>query len=65
MPMCGDRAALKTALNAGVEELGGRLDIVIANAGIAPMAGEDALAGRHRRQSHRGSITRSTSGCAR
>jgi len=25
-----------------VEELGGRLDIVIANAGIAPMAGEDA-----------------------
>ncbi|MDT5248981.1 MAG: hypothetical protein QOJ28_1615 [Mycobacterium sp.] len=37
-----DRAALKTALKAGVEELGGRLDIVIANAGIAPMAGEDA-----------------------
>jgi SDR family mycofactocin-dependent oxidoreductase len=37
-----DRAALKTALVAGVEELGGRLDIAIANAGIAPMAGEDA-----------------------
>ncbi len=37
-----DRAALKTALQAGIEELGGRLDIVIANAGIAPMAGEDA-----------------------
>lgn len=36
-----DRAALKTALKQGVEELG-RLDIVIANAGIAPMAGEDA-----------------------
>jgi SDR family mycofactocin-dependent oxidoreductase len=37
-----DRASLKTALRAGVEELGGRLDIVVANAGIAPMAGEDA-----------------------
>ncbi len=37
-----DRASLKTALKAGVEELGGRLDIVVANAGIAPMAGEDA-----------------------
>ncbi|OBA86073.1 3-ketoacyl-ACP reductase [Mycolicibacterium mucogenicum] len=37
-----DRAALKTALKAGVDQLGGRLDIVIANAGIAPMAGEDA-----------------------
>lgn len=37
-----DRAALKTALKAGVEELGGRLDITIANAGIAPMAGDDA-----------------------
>lgn len=37
-----DRDALKTALKAGVEELGGRLDIVIADAGIAPMAGEDA-----------------------
>lgn len=37
-----DRAALKEALKAGVEELGGRLDIVIANAGIAPMDGEDA-----------------------
>lgn len=37
-----DRAAVKSALKAGVEELGGRLDIVVANAGIAPMAGEDA-----------------------
>ncbi len=37
-----DREALKAALTAGVEELGGRLDIVIANAGIAPMAGADA-----------------------
>ena len=37
-----DRAALKSALMAGVNEFGGRLDIAIANAGIAPMAGEDA-----------------------
>jgi SDR family mycofactocin-dependent oxidoreductase len=37
-----DRAELKNALKAGVEELGGRLDIVVANAGIAPMAGETA-----------------------
>src|SRR3954454_14270131 len=37
-----DRASLKTVLRAGVEELGGRLDVVIANAGIAPMAGENA-----------------------
>lgn len=37
-----DRDALKTALKAGVDELGGRLDIVVANAGIAPMAGADA-----------------------
>ncbi len=37
-----DRAALKTALKVGIDQLGGRLDIVIANAGIAPMAGEDA-----------------------
>jgi SDR family mycofactocin-dependent oxidoreductase len=37
-----DRASLKTALKAGVDELGGRLDIAVANAGIAPMAGEDA-----------------------
>lgn len=36
-----DRAALAAALQAGLDELG-RLDIVIANAGIAPMAGEDA-----------------------
>ncbi len=36
-----DRAALKTALNEGIAEFG-RLDIVIANAGIAPMAGRDA-----------------------
>ncbi len=37
-----DRASLKTALMSGVEEFGGRLDVVIANAGIAPMAGENA-----------------------
>jgi SDR family mycofactocin-dependent oxidoreductase len=37
-----DRASLKTALKAGIDELGGRLDIAVANAGIAPMAGEDA-----------------------
>ena len=36
-----DRAALKTALTEGIAELG-RLDIVIANAGIAPMMGERA-----------------------
>jgi len=36
-----DRSALKSALSEGVSELG-RLDIVIANAGIAPMMGEDA-----------------------
>src|ERR1041384_6044438 len=34
-----DRASLKSALVSGVEQLGGRLDIVVANAGIAPMAG--------------------------
>ena len=37
-----DRDAVKSALRAGTEALGDRLDIVIANAGIAPMAGEDA-----------------------
>jgi SDR family mycofactocin-dependent oxidoreductase len=37
-----DRASLTTALAAGVQQLGGRLDVVVANAGIAPMAGEDA-----------------------
>lgn len=37
-----DRASLKSALADGVAHLGGRLDIVVANAGIAPMAGEDA-----------------------
>ena len=36
-----DRTSLKTALQAGLDELG-RLDIVIANAGIAPMAGQHA-----------------------
>jgi SDR family mycofactocin-dependent oxidoreductase len=36
-----DRAGLKAALAEGIAELG-RLDIVIANAGIAPMAGESA-----------------------
>ena len=33
-----DREALKSALRLGTEQLGDRLDIVIANAGIAPMA---------------------------
>ncbi len=37
-----DRDSLKSALRTGTAELGDRLDIVIANAGIAPMAGEDA-----------------------
>lgn len=37
-----DRDSLKSALRAGTSSLGDRLDIVIANAGIAPMAGEDA-----------------------
>jgi SDR family mycofactocin-dependent oxidoreductase len=36
-----DRAALKTALAEGIADLG-RLDIVLANAGIAPMMGESA-----------------------
>jgi SDR family mycofactocin-dependent oxidoreductase len=36
-----DRTGLKTALAEGIAALG-RLDIVIANAGIAPMMGEDA-----------------------
>lgn len=36
-----DRTALAAALTEGISELG-RLDIVIANAGIAPMVGEDA-----------------------
>ena len=48
-----DRDALKTALKSGVDELGGRLDVVVANAGIAPMAGEDAWQDVHRRQPHR------------
>lgn len=37
-----DRGALEAALRTGIEQLGDRLDIVVANAGIAPMAGEDA-----------------------
>jgi SDR family mycofactocin-dependent oxidoreductase len=37
-----ERESLKSALRAGTEALGDRLDIVIANAGIAPMAGADA-----------------------
>jgi SDR family mycofactocin-dependent oxidoreductase len=37
-----DRDALKSALRTGTAELGDRLDIVIANAGIAPMAAESA-----------------------
>lgn len=37
-----DRDALKAALRAGTAELGDRLDIVIANAGIAPMGADNA-----------------------
>lgn len=37
-----DRDAVKTALREGPEKLGNRLDIVVANAGIAPMAAADA-----------------------
>ncbi|HYJ56964.1 MAG TPA: mycofactocin-coupled SDR family oxidoreductase [Mycobacterium sp.] len=37
-----DRDAVKTALREGTEKLGNRLDIVVANAGIAPMAAADA-----------------------
>ena len=33
-----ERDSLKSALRAGTEALGDRLDIVVANAGIAPMA---------------------------
>ena len=48
-----DRASLTAAVQAGVDELG-RLDIVVANAGIAPMAfGRRRLERRHRRQPHR------------
>lgn len=37
-----DRDAVKAALREGTEKLGDRLDIVVANAGIAPMAAADA-----------------------
>lgn len=37
-----DRDAVKSALRASTEKLGNRLDIVIANAGIAPMAAPGA-----------------------
>ena len=37
-----DRDAVKAAVRAGTEALGDRLDIVIANAGIAPMAAPEA-----------------------
>lgn len=37
-----DRDSLKSALRVGTDQLGDRLDIVIANAGIAPMAGDGA-----------------------
>ena len=37
-----DRDAVKAAVRDGTEKLGERLDIVIANAGIAPMAATDA-----------------------
>ncbi len=36
-----DRSALQSALDEGIAHLG-RLDIVVANAGIAPMAGDNA-----------------------
>lgn len=37
-----DRDAVKAAVRSGTEKLGDRLDIVIANAGIAPMAAAEA-----------------------
>ncbi|MEW5811005.1 MAG: mycofactocin-coupled SDR family oxidoreductase [Actinomycetota bacterium] len=37
-----DRDAVKAAVRAGTERLGERLDIVVANAGIAPMTAPDA-----------------------
>ncbi|MGE0218854.1 mycofactocin-coupled SDR family oxidoreductase [Mycolicibacterium sp.] len=37
-----DRDAIKAAIRTGTEALGERLDIVVANAGIAPMAADDA-----------------------
>ena len=37
-----DRDAVKAAVRDGTEKLGSRLDIVVANAGIAPMAAENA-----------------------
>ena len=37
-----DRDAVKAAVRSGTEALGDRLDIVIANAGIAPMAAPEA-----------------------
>jgi SDR family mycofactocin-dependent oxidoreductase len=37
-----DRDAVKAAVRDGTEKLGDRLDIVVANAGIAPMAAADA-----------------------
>ena len=37
-----DRDAVKAAVREGTEKLGDRLDIVVANAGIAPMAGAGA-----------------------
>lgn len=37
-----DRDAVKAVLREGTETLGNRLDIVVANAGIAPMAATDA-----------------------
>ena len=37
-----DRDSVKSALRAGTEALGNRLDIVVANAGIAPMGADNA-----------------------
>ena len=52
-----DQAALKAVLDDGVAQLG-RVDIVLANAGIAPMGADErgpdrVLAGHRRRQPHR------------
>jgi (+)-trans-carveol dehydrogenase len=53
-----DREGLQRAVTSGIDELG-RLDIVCANAGIMPTGRpplgdlRPAVAGRHRRQSHR------------
>ena len=58
-----DRDALQAAFDAGVAELG-PVDIVLGNAGIAPLSLDpkpQRVAGRHRREPHRASTTRSRS----